>query len=114
MAHARQSPRGVAATPVFEQISGVPGAAKRDSLSPVPPQNLVDRTIVDVSTLGVRLANPMVHLLHVLLATARSSLRPQHGSVISSMTLRSMNSSESDYRGEPDPFRLTRTRSVTK
>jgi len=25
---------------------------------PVPPQNLVDRTIVDVSTLGVKLALP--------------------------------------------------------
>ena len=42
----------------------------------VPPQNPVDGTIVDVSALGVRLANPMVHLLYALLATARSTLTP--------------------------------------
>jgi hypothetical protein len=39
----------------------------------VPPQNLVDRTMVDVSALGSSLPTPMLHLLYVLLATARSS-----------------------------------------
>jgi hypothetical protein len=43
----------------------------------------------------------MLHLLHAVLATARSSLRPQHGSVIRSMTLRSMNSSESPQGTRP-------------
>ncbi|MGB5413421.1 MAG: hypothetical protein WBM75_21545 [Polyangiales bacterium] len=43
----------------------------------MPPQNLVDRTIGEVSALRVKLAYPMLHLLYVLLATARSSLKPQ-------------------------------------
>ena len=42
----------------------------------MPPQNPVDDTIVDVSTLGVKLAYPMLQLVYALLATARSSLRP--------------------------------------
>ena len=36
----------------------------------MPPQNPVDRTIVDVSALGVKLAYPMLHLVYALLATA--------------------------------------------
>jgi hypothetical protein len=36
----------------------------------VPPQNPVDYIVVDISTLGVRLAQPMLHLVRALLATA--------------------------------------------
>ena len=46
----------------------------------VPPQNPVDRTIVDVSVLGVKLGYPMLDLLYVLLATARSGLKLQRES----------------------------------
>ena len=48
----------------------------------MPPQNPGERTIVDVSALGIRLANPMVHLLYALLATARSSLKPKPDSLM--------------------------------
>jgi hypothetical protein len=44
---------------------------------PVPPQNLVDGTIVDVSALRASWPTPMLHLLYALLATTRSSLKPQ-------------------------------------
>jgi len=43
----------------------------------VPPQNPVAGAIVDVSALGVKLAHPMLQLLYALLATVRSSLKPQ-------------------------------------
>ena len=58
----------------------------------MPPHNPGDRTIVDVSALGVRLANPMVHLLCALLATARSSLKPKPESLMAvTPTMRSWN-----------------------
>jgi hypothetical protein len=56
--------------------------------APVPPQNLVDRAIVDVSTLGVKLAcPPMLHLLYALLATARSSLKSQRELALENLAL---------------------------
>jgi hypothetical protein len=48
-----------------------------DPNEPVPPQNPVNGAIVDVSVLAVKLPTPMLHLLYVLLATARASLKPQ-------------------------------------
>ncbi len=58
----------------------------------MPPQNPGERTIVDVSALGVRLASPMVHLLYALLATARSSLKPKPDSLMAvTPTMRSWN-----------------------
>jgi hypothetical protein len=54
----------------------------------VPPQNLVDHTIVDVSALGVTLANPMIHLLYARLATARSSLKSQRELALKNLALR--------------------------
>ncbi len=50
---------------------------QRTDLGPVPPQNPVNGAIVDVSVLAVKLPTPMLHLLYVLLATARASLKPQ-------------------------------------
>ena len=58
-----------------------------DMFGAVPPQNPVDRTIVDVSVLGVKLGYPMLHLLYVLLATARSSLKPQRKLVLENLAL---------------------------
>ena len=58
----------------------------------MPPQNPGERPIVDVSALGIRLANPMVHLLYALLATARSSLKPTPDSLMAvTPTMRSWN-----------------------
>jgi len=54
----------------------------------VPPQNPVDHTIVDVSRLGVKLAYPMIDLLYALLATARSSLKPQRELALQNLALR--------------------------
>ena len=55
---------------------------------PVSPQNLVECAIIDVSILRVRLATLMRHLLCALLATARSSLRPQRELAIENLALR--------------------------
>jgi len=57
------------------------------SICAVPSQNPVDRTIVDVSALGVKLAYPMLHLLYALLATARSSLKPQRELALENLAL---------------------------
>jgi serine phosphatase RsbU (regulator of sigma subunit) len=57
-------------------------------LAVVPPQNPVDRTIVDVTTLGVKLAYPMLHLVYALLATARSSLKPRRELALRNLALR--------------------------
>jgi len=54
----------------------------------VPPQNPVDRTIVDVSVLGVKLGYPMLDLLYVLLATARSGLKLQRELALENLALR--------------------------
>jgi putative transposase len=54
----------------------------------VPPQNPVDRTIVDVPALGVKLADPMLPLLYALLATARLSLRPRRELALENLALR--------------------------
>jgi hypothetical protein len=43
----------------------------------VPPQNPVERAIVDVFKLRIALTYPMLRLLYALLATARSSLKAQ-------------------------------------
>ncbi len=54
----------------------------------MPPQNPVDRTIVDVSALRVELPYPMLHLLYALVATARSSLKPQRELALENLALR--------------------------
>jgi hypothetical protein len=54
----------------------------------VPPHNLVESTIVDVSTLGVRLATLMIDLLYALLASARSSLKSQRELALDNLALR--------------------------
>jgi len=54
----------------------------------VPPQNLVERAIVDVSALGVKLAYPMIDLLHALVATARSSLKSRCELALENLALR--------------------------
>jgi transposase InsO family protein len=48
----------------------------------------VDRTIVDVSVLGVKLGYPMLDLLYVLLATARSGLKLQRELALENLALR--------------------------
>jgi hypothetical protein len=48
----------------------------------------VECAIIDVSILRVRLATLMRHLLCALLATARSSLRPQRELAIENLALR--------------------------
>jgi len=63
-------------------------APPRPKRVPVSPQNLVERAIIDVSILRVRLATLMRHLLCALLATARSSLRPQRELAIENLALR--------------------------
>jgi len=45
------------------------------TFNPVPPQNPVDLTIVDVSAIGIKLPYPMLHLLYALFATAGSKRR---------------------------------------
>ncbi|MGB5415258.1 MAG: integrase core domain-containing protein [Polyangiales bacterium] len=54
----------------------------------MPPQDIVDRAIVDVSILGVRLATLMRHLLYALLATARSSMKSQRELAFENLALR--------------------------
>jgi hypothetical protein len=54
----------------------------------VPPQELVERTIVDVSIRGVWLATLMRHLLYALLATVRSSLKSQRELALENLALR--------------------------
>ena len=48
----------------------------------------MDRTIVDVSVLGVKLGYPMLDLLYVLLATARSGLKVQRELTLENLALR--------------------------
>ncbi len=43
----------------------------------MPPQNPVDRTVVDVCAPKVKLGYPMLCLPYTLLATATASLKPQ-------------------------------------
>ena len=57
-------------------------------LQPVPPQNLVDRAMIDVSALRARSPTPMLHLLYALLTAARSSLRSKRGLALESLALR--------------------------
>jgi putative transposase len=57
-------------------------------LALVPPQNPVDRAIVDVFAFRVRLAARMLHLLYALLATIRSSLKSQRGLALENLALR--------------------------
>jgi hypothetical protein len=65
----------------------------------VPPQNLVGRAIVDLSALGVKLAHPMLHLLYALLATVRSSLKPQRELALENLALRATrNASAGSWR----------------
>jgi transposase InsO family protein len=54
----------------------------------VPPQNPVDRAIVDVFKLRIELTYPMLRLLYALLATARSSLRLQRELALENLALR--------------------------
>jgi hypothetical protein len=54
----------------------------------VPPQNLVDGAIVDVSMLGVKLAYPDASLAVRLLATVRSSLKSQRELALQNLALR--------------------------
>jgi hypothetical protein len=57
-------------------------------LSAVPPQNPVERAIVDVFKLRIELTYPMLHLLYALLATARSSLNSQRELALENLALR--------------------------
>jgi hypothetical protein len=59
-----------------------------DLVCAVPPQNLVDRTIVDVFALRVGLATLMRHLFCALLATARSSLKSRRELALENLALR--------------------------
>jgi hypothetical protein len=54
----------------------------------VPPQNLVERRIVDVSALGASSPTPMIDLLYALLATARSSMKSQRELALENLALR--------------------------
>jgi hypothetical protein len=54
----------------------------------VLPHNVVDRAIVDVFALRVRLATLMLHLLYALLAATRSSLRSQRELALENLALR--------------------------
>lgn len=54
----------------------------------MPPQNLVDRAIVDVFAFRVRLAARMLRLLYALLATIRSSLKSQRELSLQNLALR--------------------------
>jgi putative transposase len=54
----------------------------------VPPQNPVERAIVDVFKLRIELTYPMRRLLYALLATARSSLRLQRELALENVALR--------------------------
>jgi hypothetical protein len=54
----------------------------------VPPQNPVERAIVDVFKLRIELTYPMLRLLYALLATARSSLRLQRELALENLALR--------------------------
>jgi putative transposase len=54
----------------------------------VPPQNPVERAIVDVFKLRIELTYPMRRLLYALLATARSSLKPQRELALENLALR--------------------------
>ena len=57
----------------------------------VPPQNLVDRAMIDVSALrgfGARSFTPMLHLLYALLTDTRSSLRSQRELALEDLALR--------------------------
>jgi hypothetical protein len=59
-----------------------------DADRPVPPQNPVERAIVDVFKLRIELTYPMLRLLYALLATARSSLRLQRQLALENLALR--------------------------
>jgi putative transposase len=54
----------------------------------VPPQNPVERAIVDVFKLRIELTYPMLRLLYALLATARSSPRLQRELALENLALR--------------------------
>ena len=54
----------------------------------VPPEDLVDRAIVDVFALRARLATLVRHLLCALLATARSSLKSPREPALENLALR--------------------------
>ena len=62
---------------LFRELEAQPGVDGVALVGAVPPQNPVDRTIVDVSALGIKLTYLMLRLLYALLATGRSSLKPR-------------------------------------
>ncbi len=54
----------------------------------MPPQNPVERAIVDVSALGIKPTYPMLLLLYALRATARLSLKAQRELALENLALR--------------------------
>jgi hypothetical protein len=77
----------LAATVIVLLSPASPVDAQTMHRSPVPPQNPVERAIVDVFKLRIELTCPMRRLLYALLATARSSLRLQRELALENVAL---------------------------